>query len=88
MKAFPMSQRDVVLYRMKLPDHECPYGLLAKRMLEDAGIPFDDQLLTSRDEVDAFKSEHSVDTTPQVFIDGNRIGGSEELAAYLETADS
>jgi glutaredoxin 3 len=83
-----MSQRNVVLYRMKLPDHECPYGLLAKRMLEDAGIPFEDRLLTSRDEVDAFESEQGVDTTPQVFIDGKRIGGSEDLAAYLETAES
>ena len=81
-----MSQREVVLYRMKLPDHECPYGLLAKRMLEDAGLPFDDRLLTSRNKVDEFKSEHGVDTTPQIFIDGERIGGSEELAAYLETA--
>jgi glutaredoxin len=80
-----MSERKVVLYRMKLPDHECPYGLLAKRMLEDSGVPFDDRLLTSRDEVDAFQSEHGVDTTPQVFIDGERIGGSEELASYLET---
>ena len=81
-----MSQREVVLYRMKLPDHECPYGLLAKRMLEDAAIPFDDRLLTSREQVDEFKAEQGVDTTPQVFIDGERIGGSEELAAYLETA--
>jgi glutaredoxin-related protein len=24
-------------------------------------------------------------TTPQVFIDGERIGGSEELASYLES---
>lgn len=83
-----MSQRKVVLYRMKLPDHECPYGLLAKRMLDDAGIPFDDRLLTSRDEVDAFQDEQGVDTTPQVFIDDERIGGSEELASYLETAES
>lgn len=83
-----MSQRKVVLYRMKLPDHECPYGLLARRMLEDAGIDFDDRLLTSRDEVDAFLAEHDVETTPQVFIDGKRIGGSEDLAAYLETAES
>ena len=83
-----MSEREVVLYRMKLPDHECPYGLLAKRMLEDAGIEFDDRLLTSRDEVDRFKSEQGVDATPQTFIDGERIGGSEELAAYLERADS
>ena len=83
-----MSQRKVVLYRMKLPDHECPYGLLAKRMLEDAGLPFEDKLLTSRDEVDAFQEEHGVDTTPQTFIDGERIGGSEELASYLESAES
>jgi len=83
-----MSQRKAVLYRMKLRDHECPYGLLAKRMLEDAGIPFDDRLLTSREEVDAFEAEHGVDTTPQVFIDGERIGGSEELASYLETAET
>jgi len=82
-----MSERKAVLYRMKLPDHECPYGLLAKRMLEDAGIPFDDRLLTSRDEVDAFEAEQGVETTPQVFIDGERIGGSEELAAYLEKVE-
>jgi len=80
-----MAERKIELYRMKLPDHECPYGLLAKRMLEDAGLPFDDHLLTSREETDAFKDEHGVDTTPQVFIDGERIGGSEELAQYLET---
>jgi glutaredoxin 3 len=81
-----MSQRKAVLYRMKLLDHECPYGLLAKRMLEDFGIPFEDRLLTSREQVDAFQAEQGVATTPQIFIDGERIGGSEELAEYLETA--
>ena len=73
---------------MKLPEHECPYGLLAKRMLEDASVEFDDRLLTSRQEVDSFKEEHGVATTPQVFIDGKRIGGSEELANYLENAEA
>ena len=82
-----MSERKVVLYRMKLPDHECPYGLLSKRMLEDAGIPFEDRLLTSREEVDRFEAEQGVDTTPQVFIDGERIGGSEDLAEYLERSE-
>ena len=81
-----MSQRKAVLYRMKLPTHECPYGLLAKRMLEDAGFDLDEHLLTSRDEVDAFKAEHDVATTPQIFIGERRIGGSEELAQYLEEA--
>ena len=83
-----MSERKIVLYRMKLPDHECPYGLLAKRMLEDGGIDFEDRLLTSREEVDAFQDEQGVDTTPQVFVDGERIGGSEELASWLETSDA
>ena len=79
---------NAVLYRMKLPDHECPYGLLAKRMLEDAGIEFEDRLLTSREEVDEFEAKQGVETTPLIFIDGERIGGSEELEAYLETAAS
>ena len=78
------QENDIVLYRMVLPDHTCPFGLLAKRMLEDSGQPFEDRLLESRDEVEKFKAEHEVATTPQIFIDGERIGGSEELAAYLE----
>jgi len=79
-----MSQRKATLYRMKLSTHECPYGLLARRMLEDAGYEIDEHLLTTREEVDAFQAEHGVSTTPQIFIDGERIGGSEELASYLE----
>jgi glutaredoxin len=80
--------KNAILYRMKLPTHECPYGLLAERMLEDAGFTIDEHLLTSREEVDAFKAEHGVDATPQVFIDGDRVGGSEELADYLESVAS
>jgi glutaredoxin 3 len=83
-----MNNPRVILYRMKLPDHECPYGLLAKRMLEDAGISFQDELLTSRAQVDAFEAEQGVETTPQVFVDGERIGGADDLARYLESADA
>lgn len=79
--------RQATLYRMKLPTHECPYGLLAKRMLDDAGFDIDEHLLTSREEVEAFKAEHGIATTPLVIINGKEIGGSDELADYLETAD-
>ena len=79
-----MSQRKATLYRMKLATHECPYGLLARRMLEDSGYEIDEHLLTTREEVDAFQAEQGVSTTPQVFIDDERIGGSEDLASYLE----
>lgn len=79
-----MSQ-SVVLYRMILPEHTCPYGVMCVKMLESAGVEFDDRILSSRPEVDAFEAEHGVDTTPQVFVDGKRIGGTEALEQWLES---
>jgi glutaredoxin len=70
---------------MKLPDHECPFGLLAKRMLDDAGFEVEERLLTSREEVEDFKEEQQVATTPVIFIDDERIDGSEQLASFLES---
>ena len=78
------NERAAVLYRMVLPDHTCPFGVRAKELLEANGYDVDDRVLSSRDEVDAFKAEQGVQTTPQVFIDEERIGGSEELEAYLD----
>lgn len=75
--------RGATLYRMVLPDHICPFGVRAKRMLEEHGFAVDDRILASREEVDRLQEELGVRTTPQVFIDGERIGGSEELEAYL-----
>lgn len=71
------------LYRMVLPDHVCPFGVRAKQMLETAGFEVDDRILATRDEVDAFEAEQRVTTTPQIFIDDERIGGSDELEQYL-----
>ena len=79
-----MAAHEATLYRMKLDTHECPFGLLAKRMLDDAEFDVNEHLLTTREQVDAFKAEHGVATTPQVFVEGERIGGSDELARYLE----
>lgn len=76
---------NATLYRMVLPDHTCPFGVHAKQLLQSAGYGVDDQILRSREEVDAFKAEQGVDTTPQVFIDGERIGGSDDLERYLAT---
>lgn len=75
--------RDATLYRMVLPDHICPFGVKAKQLLQSAGFTVDDRILRTREEVDAFKAEHGVDTTPQVFIDGKRIGGSDDVERYL-----
>jgi glutaredoxin len=69
---------------MVLPDHTCPFGVRAKALLKDSGYDVEEHILSSREEVDAFQEEHGVPTTPQVFIDGARIGGSDDLEAYLQ----
>jgi glutaredoxin len=53
VKATP-ALRDVRLYRMDFPDHPCPWGLRAVRLLEQQHIPFEDHRLTSISAVEAF----------------------------------
>lgn len=71
------------IHRMVMPDHTCPYGVKAKWLLEKNGYRVEDHWLTTREETDAFKRQHDVPTTPQVFIDGKRVGGYTELRAFL-----
>jgi glutaredoxin len=77
------DKRSATLYRMVLPDHTCPFGVRARQTLEEAGFEIEEHILDSREKTDAFKAEHGVSTTPQVFIGGERIGGSDDLEAYL-----
>ncbi len=88
----PIDLQDPVkLYRMSTPEHECPWGLRAVSLLNEKGIAFEDIKLTSQEEVAAFKAQHDVATTPQIFFGDRRIGGYTDLAAYFdveaETAD-
>ncbi|SFT64210.1 Glutaredoxin [Pseudoalteromonas sp. DSM 26666] len=71
------------LYRMATDEHICPFGLKSKDLLERQGFEVDDQLLTSRADTDAFKQKYDVETTPQTFIDNERIGGYDELREYF-----
>ncbi|MGH6613883.1 MauE/DoxX family redox-associated membrane protein [Sphingomonas sp.] len=71
------------LYRMMMPDHVCPYGLKAQHLLRSKGYEVEDHWLTSRAEIDAFKAQQGVATTPQTFIDGRRIGGYDDLRRHL-----
>ena len=75
--------KSATLYRMVLPDHVCPFGLAAKELLENEGFTLEEHILRSREEVDAYEAKEQVATTPQVFIDGKRIGGHDELVRYL-----
>lgn len=75
--------KQATLYRMVMPGHICPYGRKSKWLLERHGYTVDDRWLRTREETDAFKAEHGLKTTPQTFIDGQRIGGHDDLRRFF-----
>ena len=77
------QSKQATVYRMATPDHLCPYGLKTVDLLRRKGYAVNDNLLTSRAEIDAFKAKHDVKTTPQTFIDGRRIGGHDDLRRHF-----
>jgi glutaredoxin len=68
---------------MVLPDHECPFGRRALQLLRDHNFEVEERQLTSREEVEAFKAEHGVSTTPLITVDGVEVGGCSDLEKFL-----
>lgn len=61
----------------------CPFCAEAKARLRDAGIDFE-ELLLNRDYTDrTLRAVARATTFPQVFVDGELIGGAEELEKWL-----
>ncbi|APE45546.1 glutaredoxin [Sulfitobacter alexandrii] len=82
------DRQTATLYRMVMPDHLCPFGLKAKDLLEREGFEVEDHHLETREETDRFKDRENVETTPQVYIGGQRIGGYVELRVHLGHDDA
>jgi glutaredoxin-like protein len=61
----------------------CPYCVRAKGLLHDAGIQFEELVLNRDFSESTIRAVSGKSTVPQVFINGNHIGGSEDLEAYL-----
>jgi len=80
------KDRSAILVRMVLPDHTCPYGVRAKALLDEHGYQTEEQILKSREDVEAYKEENGVETTPQIFIQGERIGGCDDLERFLQSS--
>lgn len=68
------------LYRKQ----QCGWADKAEALLDDKGIDYEVHKFASKDEEEAFKEEHGVGTTPQVYIDHERIGGYTELADHFD----
>ena len=69
---------------MVMPEHTCPFGLKSLDLLEREGFKVSDHHLETREETDAFKAAQDVKTTPQTFIDGQRVGGYDDLRRYFD----
>ena len=61
----------------------CPFCVRAKGLLNDAGLDFE-ELVLNRDYTDmTLRAVANATTYPQVFVNGQLIGGSDELEAWL-----
>lgn len=63
----------------------CPYCVRAKGMLNDAGIAYDELVLNRDYHESTIRAVSGRTSVPQVFINGEYVGGSEELEAWLAT---
>lgn len=61
----------------------CPYCARAKKMLTEKGLKYEEILLGQEASTVSLRAVSGRTSTPQVFINGKHIGGSEELEAYL-----
>jgi glutaredoxin len=77
------SARHATLYRMVMDKHVCPWGLKARDLLKREGFKIEDHWLKTKAETDAYKAANEVKTTPQILIDGKRIGGYDDLRRFL-----
>jgi glutaredoxin/uncharacterized membrane protein YphA (DoxX/SURF4 family) len=71
------------IYRLVTRGHLCPWGIKALDLLKRHGFAVTDHHLDSMEANDRFKAEHGVDETPQVFLDGQRLGGYDDLRRHL-----
>jgi len=61
----------------------CPFCAKAKAALSDAGIVYE-ELVLNRDYTDeTLRAVAKASSVPQVFINGEHVGGSDKLAAWL-----
>jgi len=66
----------------------CPYCVRAKGMLHDAGIQFEELVLNRDFSESTIRAVAGVSSVPQVFINGDHIGGSEDLERYLNKSQA
>ena len=65
----------------------CPFCARAKGMLQDRGIPYEELVLNRDYTGRALRALSGADMVPQIFIDGEHVGGSDKLEQWLAKHD-
>ena len=64
----------------------CPFCAKVKGILEDEGIAYEEVQLNQVQTIRSVRAVTATDTVPQVFINGEYIGGSEAIEEYFSQA--
>lgn len=60
----------------------CPFCIRARQLLDDRGVPYEEHVLDGDPALETeVKQKYDHWTVPIVLVDGQFIGGSDELAA-------
>lgn len=64
----------------------CPFCVRAKGLLRDAGIEFDELVLNRDFAESTIRAVSGKSAVPQIFINGELIGGAEELESWMSAS--
>ncbi|MFN4262663.1 MAG: glutathione peroxidase [Thioalkalivibrionaceae bacterium] len=62
----------------------CPYCARAKDMLKDAGLDYEEIILGRDATLRSLRAATGAMTVPQIFINGQRIGGADDLENHMK----
>jgi len=62
----------------------CPHCVRAKQLLTEHGLAYEELMLNRNYRAPALRALSGTGMVPQVFINGERIGGADELETWLE----
>ena len=67
--------------------NQCPYCVMAKNLLRSNGVEYEERNITegpwTREQL--LEAVPHARTLPQIFLDGNLIGGYDQLKKYFES---
>lgn len=66
----------------------CPFCANAKTMLEAEGMDYEEVILGRDASLRSVRAMTGMETVPQVFIQGDHIGGAEDLEIYLSKSNA